>query len=51
MLLADDVIICLEFGGSGWSLYRTSRYLIESFYNIKVLYKQLIPIPTCISCD
>ena len=29
---ADDVTICLEFGGRGWSLYRTSRYLIESFY-------------------
>ena len=26
-----DVTTCFEFGGRGWSLYRTSRYLMESF--------------------
>ena len=30
----DDVMTCLELGGRGWSLYLTSRYLIESFYNV-----------------
>ena len=34
-VFVDEVMICLELGGRGWSLYRTSQYLIESFCNIK----------------